>query len=53
MTTVGLMDNLAEFLRPAVTDYSTQQPSGQREIKVYAGFPPAGIVYLCSCHRSA
>ena len=41
MTTVELMDNLAEFLRPVVTDYSTQQPSGQREIKVYAGFPPA------------
>lgn len=41
MTTVELMDNLAGFLRPAVTDYSTQQPSGQREIKVYAGFPPA------------
>ena len=41
MTTVELMDNLAEFLRPAVIDYSTQQPSGQREIKVYAGFPPA------------
>ena len=41
MTTVELMDNLAEFLRPAVTDYSTQQPSGKRSIKVYAGYPPA------------
>lgn len=41
MTTVELMDNLAEFLRPAVADYSARQPSGQRKIKVYAGFPPA------------
>ena len=41
MTTVELMDNLAEYLRPVVQDYSTNQPSGQREIEVYAGFPPA------------
>lgn len=43
MTTVELMDNLAEFLRPVVADYSTKQPSGQRSIRVYAGFPPARL----------
>lgn len=43
MTTVELMDKLAEFLRPAVADYRTQQPSGQREITVYAGFPAARL----------
>lgn len=40
MTTVELMDNLAEYLRPIVTEYSTEQPTGHREIKVYAGYPP-------------
>lgn len=43
MTTVELMDNLAKFLCPAVEYYNTQQPSGQRKIKVYAGFPPARL----------
>ena len=41
MTTVELMDNLADYLRSVVVDYSTQQPSGKRSIKVYAGYPPA------------
>lgn len=41
MTTVELMDNLADYLRSVIVDYSTQQPSGKRSIKVYAGFPPA------------
>lgn len=41
MTTVELMDNLADYLRSVIVDYSTQQPSGKRSIKVYAGYPPA------------
>ena len=41
MTTVELMDNLADYLRSVIVDYSTQQPSGKRNIKVYAGYPPA------------
>lgn len=41
MTTVELMDNLSDYLRSVIVDYSTQQPSGKRSIKVYAGYPPA------------
>ena len=40
MTIVTLMDDLAEFLRPVVADYSTKQASGKREIQVFAGYAP-------------
>lgn len=40
MTIVELMDNLAEFLKPAVKDYSTKQKAGTVPVNVYAGFPP-------------
>lgn len=40
MTIVELMDDLADFIRPIVTEYSTEQPTVRREIKVYAGYPP-------------
>lgn len=40
MTTVELMNNLADFLQSVVKDYSTQQKKGCLPIEVYAGYPP-------------
>ncbi len=40
MTTVELMNNLADFLQDVVKDYATQQKKGCLPIEVYAGYPP-------------
>lgn len=40
MTTVELMDNLAEFLKIVVKDYSTKQKEDNLPVEVYAGYPP-------------
>ena len=40
MTITSLMDNLAEFLRPAVKEYCTKQKAGEIPIEVYAGYAP-------------
>lgn len=40
MTITSLMDNLADFLKPAVKEYCTQQRTGEIPIEVFAGYPP-------------
>ncbi len=40
MTTVELMENLAEFLRVVIAEYSTQQKAGTVPIEVYPGYMP-------------
>ncbi len=40
MTSVELMNNLADYLREVVADYSTNQKAGEVPIAVYAGWPP-------------
>lgn len=40
MTSIELMNNLAEYLQKVVDDYSTDQKKGLIPIKVYAGWPP-------------
>lgn len=40
MTSIELMNNLAEYLQQIVTDYSTKQKECCVPIKVYAGWPP-------------
>lgn len=40
MTIVVVMECLAELLRKAVKDYSTNQPSGKLPVNVYIGYPP-------------
>lgn len=43
MTLVETMENLAEFLRETVSEYSSEQPSGKKPVAVYAGYPPVAI----------
>ena len=40
MTSVELMNNLADFIREAVKDYSSQQKAGDIPVAVYSGWPP-------------
>ena len=40
MTSVELMDNLTEFIREIVKDYSSQQKGGDVPVAVYSGWPP-------------
>lgn len=40
MTSVELMDILAEFIREVVKDYSSQQKAGDVPVTVYSGWPP-------------
>ena len=43
MTLVETMENLAEFLRKTVSEYSSEQPSGTKPVAVYAGYPPVSV----------
>lgn len=45
MTSVELMNNLADFLREVVKDYSTNQDAGVLPVAVYAGYPPVRTDY--------
>ena len=45
MTSVELMNNLADFLREVVKDYSTNQEAGVLPVAVYAGYPPVRTDY--------
>lgn len=45
MTSVELMNNLADFLRAVVKDYSTNQEAGVLPVAVYAGYPPVRTDY--------
>ena len=40
MTSIELMNNLAEYISEIVIDYSTSQKAGIVPIKVYSGWPP-------------
>lgn len=40
MTTVELMNNLADFIRKVIKDYSSQQKGGDTPVEVYSGWPP-------------
>ena len=40
MTSIELMDNLADFIREVVKDYSSQQKAGDVPVAVYSGWPP-------------
>lgn len=40
MTTMELMENLAAFLRGAVSEYTAQTKEGTAPVEVYAGYPP-------------
>lgn len=40
MTSIELMNNLAEFISESVKDYSSKQHAGDVPVKVYAGWPP-------------
>ena len=45
MTSVELMNNLADFLHEVVKDYSTNQEAGVLPVAVYAGYPPVRTDY--------
>ena len=40
MTSVELMNNLADYIREVVKDYSSQQKAGDIPVAVYSGWPP-------------
>ncbi len=40
MTILEVIENLADHVRLAVKEYSTEQKAGHRPVKVYAGPPP-------------
>lgn len=45
MTSVELMNNLADFLCEVVKDYSSNQEAGTLPVVVYAGYPPVRTDY--------
>ncbi len=40
MILMEAMDNLAEYIREVVKEYSTHQKEGEKQVAVYAGYPP-------------
>lgn len=40
MTLMEVMNDLSDFIRHVVNEYSAEQPSGLHQIHVYAGYPP-------------
>ena len=40
MTTIELMNNVQDYLKIVLADYSTTQKAGVRPVAVYAGYPP-------------
>lgn len=40
MTPIEAMNNVADYIRDVVTEYSTKQKRGELPISVYAGYPP-------------
>lgn len=40
MTTIELMNNVQDYLKIVLADYSTMQKAGVRPVAVYAGYPP-------------
>lgn len=40
MILMEAMENLADYIRPVVKEYYTCNKSGEKQIEVYAGYPP-------------